>query len=88
MPKYNVDKTFWRKGLEIKAGGNVILTETEAKYLGHVVSAYKPDQAVIPAAPAPAPVEEAAAPAPATVAVVEEQPARHAKRKRHDDSAH
>jgi hypothetical protein len=88
MPKYNVDKAFWRKGLEVKAGGNVTLTETEAKYLGHVVSAYKPDQAVNPAVPAPAPVEEAVAPAPATVAVVEEQPARHAKRKRHDDSAH
>jgi hypothetical protein len=81
MPKYNVEKTFWRHGLEVKAGDEVSLSKAEAKYLGHAVSAPK----AVDDEPAPTSVEET--PVLKAAAAVEELPARHAKRKRYDDSS-
>jgi hypothetical protein len=53
MPKYNVDKGFWLKGVKIEAGTTVHLREAEAKYLGHAVSLVdKPKAAAVEAAPA------------------------------------
>lgn len=82
MPKYNVDKAFWLRGREIAAGETVTMTKAEAKYLGHVVSEYKPAAPVAAPEPTPAPVEVEVVPevAPLAAAVTEEKPVRHGKR--------
>lgn len=55
MPKYNVDKGFWLKGVKIEAGTTIHLREIEAKYLGHAVSLVdKPKSVAVEAAPAAA----------------------------------
>jgi hypothetical protein len=80
MPKYNVDKAFWRGGRLVAVGEMVSMTMAEAKYLGHILSEDKV-VAAPEAAPAPA-AEEVAEPAAAGVTVTEKPV--HAKRtKRH-----
>ncbi|UPT95389.1 hypothetical protein J4G48_0040245 [Bradyrhizobium barranii subsp. apii] len=80
MPKYNVDKAFWRGGRLVAVGEKVTMTKAEAKYLGHILSEAKVETAP-EAAPAPA-AEEVAEPAAAGVTVTEKPV--HAKRtKRH-----
>jgi hypothetical protein len=81
MPKYNVDKTFWRNGLEVTAGESITLSKAEAKYLGHVVSESK-----VEAAPAPAPAVEPDNPAPVAGVTVAEKP--QVRRKRDAEPAH
>ncbi|MDB5610654.1 MAG: hypothetical protein JWP25_7554 [Bradyrhizobium sp.] len=69
MPKYSVDREFWWKGLKREVGSTVTMTETEAKYLTHVITPV----AAIAAPPALAKVSRKAtvAPAPLSVAVAE-----------------
>jgi len=75
MPKYNVDKAFWRGGRLVAVGEKVTMTKAEAKYLGHILSEVK--AAAPEVAPAPA-AEEVAEPAAAGVTVAEKPV--HAKR--------
>jgi hypothetical protein len=95
MPKYNVDKAFWRNGHLLEVDSSVTMSKAEAKYLGHVLT-----EVDVSPAPAQAPaVQEPAAPEPVTPAVdapvagasVAEQPhekPRHvAKNKRHRTDA-
>ena len=82
MPKYNVEKAFWRHGLLIEAGQKVSMTASEAKYLGHIVTEAKA------AAPevAPAPIAEEAE---VTVAIsVTEAPASSKRSKRQASADH
>lgn len=85
MPKYNVDKAFWRGGRLVAVGEKVSMTKAEAKYLGHILSEDK--VATVPEAdPAPA-QEEVAEPAAAGVAVTE-RPAHARRTKRHAGADH
>ena len=71
MPKYEVNREFWWKGLKQEVGATVLMTEAEARYLTHVVTPL----ATIAAALEPKKVSRkptAAAPTPLSVAVVEE----------------
>lgn len=69
MPKYNVNREFWWKGLKRKVGETVTMTEAQAKYLSHILTPV----AAIAAAPAPAQVSRKATamPTPLKVAVAE-----------------
>jgi hypothetical protein len=87
MPKYNVDKAFWRGGRLIAAGEKVTMIKAEAKYLGHILSEDKVAPAP-EATPAPA-QEEVAEPAAAGVTVTEKPVnAKRTKRQAGADNDH
>jgi hypothetical protein len=59
MPKYQVNREFWWKGIKRAVGETITMLEAQAKYIKHIVSPTAPTVS----APAPATVNRAATPA-------------------------
>ena len=53
--KYEAVAAFWRKGTLVPAGAELMLSDTEAKYIRHILKDVKPVEPVVEIVPEAAP---------------------------------